>query len=151
MLLTHLQELPKIRTACWQYNAMSLQALSITGQCDVNEILVIAKILECWRYATLIVVPSQTKMLSVHHFAGVVDVVVLLVRWKKKRKEFNISRWVLSFTMMLLCYFFFLLKWNLLTIWNVVRKCWIFITMQTPWNFFVWYQVNFPNAGTTLY
>lgn len=135
---------------------MSFQAASITGQCDIDEILVIAKILERRCYATLIVVPSQTEVLSVHHFAGVVVVIVFLEE-KNRRKEFDIIRGVLSYIThhgdaIVLFY------WNikLLTIWNVCccanvlvsrRIFRIFITTlnansQTPqW---LGQQVNFP-------
>lgn len=63
---------------------MRLQASSITGQCHVDEVLVVAKILESWRYATLVVVPSQAEVLSIHHLASVVVVIILLERDKKK-------------------------------------------------------------------
>jgi hypothetical protein len=56
---------------------MSFQAPSITGQCNIDKVLIIAKILERRCYAALIIIPSQTKVLGVHHLVGVVVVVFL--------------------------------------------------------------------------
>lgn len=49
---------------------MCLQTLAVAGQCDVHEILVIAKVLEGAGDAALVVVPTQAEMLCVHHFDG---------------------------------------------------------------------------------
>lgn len=41
-MVAYLQELTKIWTACGQNNSMRFQASTITGQCNVNKVLIVA-------------------------------------------------------------------------------------------------------------
>lgn len=68
--LSHLQQFPEVWAARRQHDAMCFQAATIAGECDVDEVLVIAQILERRGDAALVVVPSETKVLGVGHFAS---------------------------------------------------------------------------------
>lgn len=46
---------------------MSLEALPVAGERDVDEVLVVAKVLEGAGDAALVVVPAEAEVLRVHH------------------------------------------------------------------------------------
>lgn len=47
---------------------MGFEALPVAGERDVDEVLVVPKVLEGAGDAALVVVPAETEVLCVHHF-----------------------------------------------------------------------------------
>lgn len=64
----YLEQFPEVGATGGQDDPVRLETFTIAREGDIDKVLVIPQIFKGGRYAALIVVPAQAKMLRVHHF-----------------------------------------------------------------------------------